>query len=41
MPHGKSALRLKPGVEIYDAIGKLIFYFKLEVLTITVNGQPL
>jgi hypothetical protein len=39
MPHGALALRRKPGVEIYDAAGKLIFYSNLDVLTVTVNEQ--
>ena len=36
---GKSAHRLKPGVEVYDAAGKVLFRSKLEVLSVMV-GQP-
>jgi hypothetical protein len=36
---GKSAHFLKPGVEVYDAAGKVLFRSKLEVLSVTVNGQ--
>ena len=36
---GKSAHLLKPGVEVYDAAGKVLFRSKLEVLSVTLNGQ--
>jgi hypothetical protein len=38
---GESALRLRPGVKVYDAIGKVLFRSDLEVLSVTVNGQPI
>ena len=38
---GKSALRLKPGVKVYDATGELLFQSDSEVLSVTVNGQPI
>jgi len=38
---GNSAHRLKPGVEVCDAAGKVLFRSKLEVLSVMVNGQPL
>ncbi len=38
---GKSAQLLKPGVEIYNASGKVLFRSKLEVLSVTVNGSPI
>jgi hypothetical protein len=41
MPDGMSARRLKPGIEVYDATGTVIFRSRLEVLTVTVNGQVL
>jgi len=37
---GTSAHLLKPGVEVYDAAGKVLFRSKLDVLSITANGQP-
>ena len=36
---GEAAVRLKPGVEVYDATGKLLFCSQLEVLSVLVNGQ--
>ena len=38
---GKSARRLNPGVEVYNATGKLLFYSHLEVLSVTLNGQAI
>jgi hypothetical protein len=38
---GKSANLLKPGVEVYDAAGKVLFRSKLEVLSVTVSGQQI
>ena len=37
---GKSAHLLKPGVEVYDAAGRVLFRSKLEVLSVRMNGQP-
>ena len=37
--NGEAAVLLKPGVEVYDAAGKLLFYSQLEVLSVVVNGQ--
>ena len=37
---GKSAKLLKPSVEVYDGNRKLLFRSKLEVLSVTVNGEP-
>ena len=37
---GNSAHLLKPGVEVYDATGKVLFRSRLEVLSVMVNGQP-
>jgi len=36
---GESVHFLKPGVEVYDLAGKVLFQSKLEVLSVTVNGQ--
>ena len=41
MRHGKSVLRLKPGVEIYDADGKLVFFTREAVTSITLDGTPI
>ena len=38
---GKSAHLLKPGVEVYDVAGKVLFRSKLEVLSVMVNGHGL
>ena len=39
---GKSARRLNPGVEVYNATGKLLFFYShLEVLSVTLNGQAI
>ncbi len=37
---GKSARLLKPGVEVSDAAGKVLFRSKLEVLSVTLYEQP-
>ncbi len=39
--NGKSAHLLKPGVEVHDETGKVLFRSKVEVLSVTVNGQYL
>lgn len=39
LTNGKSARGLKPGVEVYDAAGKLLFRSRLEVLFVIVNGS--
>lgn len=36
---GKAALRLKPGVKVFDASGALLFQSDSEVLSVTLNGQ--
>ena len=36
---GEAAQRLSPGVEVYNAAGKLLFYSHLEIRSVTVNGQ--
>jgi len=40
LANGKSAHFLKPGVEVCDTAGKVLFRSRLEVLSITVHGQP-
>jgi len=39
--NGEAAIRLNPGVEVYDANGTSVFYSELEVVSITVNGHPI
>ena len=36
---GDSVHFLKPGVEVYDLAGNVLFQSKLEVLSVRVNGQ--
>ena len=40
LANGKSAHFLKPGVEVCDAAGKVLFRSKLDVLSVTVHGEP-
>jgi hypothetical protein len=36
---GEAAIRLKSGVEIYNANGDVIFYSEMEVHSLKLNGQ--
>jgi hypothetical protein len=40
LANGKSAHFLKPGVEVCDTAGKVLFRSRLEVLSVTVHWQP-
>ena len=37
---GTSMLRLKPGIDVYDANGKLLFHSSVEVLSVKVDPLP-
>ena len=40
LANAKSAHFLKPGVEVCDTAGKVLFRSRLEVLSVRVHGQP-
>ena len=37
---GEAVLRLKSGVKVFDVSGALLFQSESEVLSVTLNGQP-
>ena len=41
LPKGMAALRLNPGVEVYDADGNVMFGSTLEVISVSVDGRAI